>query len=252
MSPGLSFWNCRSDGVHIGLIRPCCSGCGWQPYHARHRYATWCGLSSLLPASSRAARLSTFLARASMSESRRCLLRHLGIEPSCRPGAHRCDARPARTSVTSVVAGGKSCWPSPSGDVQQVAEAGKAHPLKNQMRHRGGELDGPMRLRYARTRLRVTSTPQCSQTMPLKARAGNGPQAPQSRVGPKICSAEQTVLLRLQRTAVDGFRFLTHQNNSTTDVIGGGKADANLLSNALTSSTVNPFQFLEIFPKLPI
>ena len=41
--------------------------------------------------------------------------------------------------------------------------------------------------------------------------------------------AEQTVLLRLQRTVVDGFRLLDLTVAPTTDVIGGGKADANLV-----------------------
>ena len=94
------------------------------------------------------------------------------------------------------------------GDVQQVAEAGRHTLEEPDVRHRGGELD-------------------VAHALTAHAAAGHFDTAVTGRA--EDLFAEQTVLLRLQRTVVDGFRLLDLTVAPTTDVIGGGKADANLV-----------------------
>ncbi len=114
------------------------------------------------------------------------------------------------------------------GDVQQVAEAGRHTLEEPDVRHRGGELDVAHALTahaaaghfdaasLADDALEAHALVLAAGALPVTGRAED-------------LFAEQTVLLRLQRTVVDGFRLLDLTVAPTTDVIGGGKADANLV-----------------------
>jgi len=75
----------------------------------------------------------------------------------------------------------------------------------------------------------VTSTPQRSQTMPLKRTRLYLPQAhSQSREGPKICSPKRPSFSGFS-AVVDGFGLLDLAEGPTTDVVGGGETDAKLI-----------------------
>ena len=114
------------------------------------------------------------------------------------------------------------------GDVQQVAQA-RGHTLEEpNVSHRSGELD----VAHALTAHAATGhfnaaslADDALEAHALVLTAGALPIAGRT----EDLLTEQTVLLRLQSTVVDGFRLLDLAVAPAADIVGGGQADTKLV-----------------------
>ena len=188
--------------------------------------------SALAPSSSSAASSSSsFWRRVAMRESRR--------SPSVFSSRRMLFSCVGEVAVTRLLVDGDHHVGGEVDDllevlrrhVQQVARGATGTPLKYQMWVTGAASSmWPMRSR--RTEDLVTSTPQRSQTMPLKRTRLYLPQAhSQSRRGSEDLLSEEAVLLGLERAVVDGLGLLDLAVRPTTDVVSGGQADAKLIES---------------------
>ena len=109
-------------------------------------------------------------------------------------------------------------------DVKQVAQSGRHTLEEPDVGHRGGELDMAHAL-TAHTALghfhAAALAHDALEAHALVLAAGAFPVAGRS----EDLLAEQTVLLRLQGTVVDGLGLLDLAIAPVTDVVGGGQAD---------------------------